>query len=35
MVDIRNLKIGYAPYSNSLEQPGDKRRFAYYAKQKK
>ena len=35
MVDISNLNIGYTPYSDNLEQPGDKRGFVYYAKQKK
>jgi hypothetical protein len=25
------LRIGYAPYDDSLQQPGDRRRFCYYA----
>src|ERR1700748_3598898 len=25
------LRIGYAPYDNSLQQAGDRRRFCYYA----
>jgi hypothetical protein len=29
---IKDLHVGYAPYSASLERPGDKRRFPYYAK---
>ena len=28
---LKNIRIGYVPMSNSLESPGDKRRFAYYA----
>ena len=27
----RNLRIGYVPYSRDLKQPGDRRRFCYYA----
>ena len=30
-MDLTKLKIGYLPYSNDLESPGDKRRFVYYA----
>lgn len=29
-----NYKIGYVPYSNDLSQPGDRRRFPYFAKRK-
>lgn len=29
--DLRHARIGYVPMSNSLNSPGDKRRFAYYA----
>jgi len=28
---LRHLRVGYVPMSQSLESPGDKRRFAYYA----
>lgn len=28
------LKIGYVPYSRSLDRPGDRRRFCYYAKKR-
>ena len=31
---LTNLKIGYVPYSNDLSQPGDRRRFPYFAKRK-
>ncbi len=33
-MDFRQLRIGYVPLSNNFEKPGDKRRFAYYAKQR-
>jgi hypothetical protein len=29
--DLRNLRVGYVPISKTLDSPGDKRRFAYYA----
>ena len=32
MANIRNLKIGYIPYSSDLSQPADRRRFPYFAK---
>lgn len=32
---MQNISIGYVPYSNTFERPGDKRRFVHYAKQKK
>jgi glycosyltransferase involved in cell wall biosynthesis len=28
---LRHARIGYVPYSSSLERPGDRRRFPYYA----
>ena len=31
-MDKENLRIGYVPMSNSLEAPGDRRRFVAYAK---
>jgi len=31
LVDLKNLRIGYVPISTSLNSPGDKRRFVYYA----
>ena len=31
---MRILKIGYVPISNTLNSPGDKRRFVYYANKK-
>ena len=33
--DIKKLKIGYAPYAFFPAKISDKRRFGYYAKQKK
>jgi len=30
----RNLKIGYVPYLNDMSQPGNRRRFPYFAKRK-
>ncbi len=30
-MDLKKLNIGYLPYSNNFQQPGDKRRFVYYA----
>ena len=35
MADIKKLKIGYAPYAFFPAKISDKRRFGYYAKQKK
>jgi len=32
LTNLKSLKIGYVPYSQSLTLPGDRRRFAYYAK---
>lgn len=29
--DLRDVRVGYVPYSNALDKPGDKRRFVYYA----
>ena len=29
--DLQHARIGYVPISNSLNSPGDKRRFTYYA----
>jgi len=29
--DLNQVRIGYVPYSDSLDRPGDRRRFAYYA----
>lgn len=31
-MDIREVKIGYVPYLQDLSQPGDRRRFPYFAK---
>ena len=31
---IKSLRIGYVPMSKSLNSPGDKRRFVYYANQR-
>jgi len=33
-MDLTNLRIGYVPYNNKLDQPGDNRRFFYYAKKR-
>ena len=33
-MDLTSLKIGYLPYSEDYEHPGDKRRFVYYAKKR-
>lgn len=30
-VNLNKLKIGYTPYSSNFSQPGDQRRFCYYA----
>lgn len=29
--DLREVRVGYVPYSAALDKPGDRRRFAYYA----
>jgi uncharacterized protein YkvS len=31
-MDFKNLKIGYVPYLPDLSQPGDRRRFPYFAR---
>src|ERR687885_693894 len=31
---LDGLRVGYAPLSPSLEQPGDRRRFVYYAQRR-
>jgi len=31
-MDLTKLRIGYVPYSQTFEKPGDKRRFVHYAK---
>lgn len=31
-MDLKNKRIGYTPYLPDLSQPGDRRRFPYYAK---
>lgn len=33
-VDPDNLRVGYVPYSPDLDRPGDRRRFAFYARQR-
>jgi len=33
-VDLTMLKIGYVPLTKTLDAPGDKRRFCFYAKQR-
>jgi len=30
-MDFKKLKIGYVPYLRDLSQPGDRRRFPYFA----
>jgi glycosyltransferase involved in cell wall biosynthesis len=32
---LSRLRIGYVPYSNSFEMPGDRRRFVHYARSRK
>lgn len=34
-MDFKNLKVGYSPNSLSLKAPGDRRRFVFYAQEKK
>ena len=29
--DSQHVRVGYLPYSNELDMPGDRRRFAFYA----
>ena len=33
-LSLRNLRIGYVPYGDTLSLPGDSRRFVYYAKKR-
>ena len=33
-MDLRNLRIGYVPYSPDLRYAGDRRRFCYYARKR-
>jgi len=33
-MDLQRLRIGYDPYSKQLRQPGDRRRFVFYAQQR-
>lgn len=33
-VATKDLRIGYVPYSRSLERPGDRRRFVHYARRR-
>ena len=33
-MDLTKLRIGYVPYSQNYESPGDKRRFVYYANER-
>jgi len=35
MKDFPGLRVGYAPCSDTLEAPGDRRRFCYYARKRK
>src|SRR3954453_21753582 len=32
---LAGLRVGYAPLSPTLEQPGDRRRFPYYAERRR
>src|SRR6266581_2375462 len=34
MADLSQLRIGYVPYRAALSGPGDRRRFAYYARKR-
>lgn len=34
IVDLTDLRIGYVPISDKFDQPGDNRRFCYYAKKR-
>ncbi|MBL8023370.1 MAG: hypothetical protein JNK54_03695 [Elusimicrobia bacterium] len=31
MVGLQSLRLGYVPYSNAFDHPGDRRRFCHYA----
>lgn len=33
-MDLNKLRIGYVPYTAKLDQPGDRRRFCYYARKR-
>ncbi len=33
-MNLKDLRIGYAPYDATLTQPGDRRRFCYYAEKR-
>ena len=33
-MDLHGLRIGYDPYSEQLNHPGDRRRFVYYAEKR-
>jgi glycosyltransferase involved in cell wall biosynthesis len=33
-MDMKDLRIGYVPYSMNLEGPGDRRRFCFYTKKR-
>src|SRR5689334_10865446 len=32
MLDLRDARIAYAPFDETFDRPGDRRRFCYYAK---
>src|SRR6266513_2522250 len=34
-MNLQHLKIGYWPYHTSLSSPGDRRRFIFYANERK
>lgn len=34
MKSLLDLRIGYVPFSSSLDKPGDRRRFCYYARKR-
>ena len=33
-MDLQQLRIGYVPYTPSLDKPGDRRRFVHYARRR-
>jgi glycosyltransferase involved in cell wall biosynthesis len=33
-MDLKNLRIGYVPFSKDLQQPSDRRRFCYWARKR-
>jgi len=33
-MSLKDLRVGYVPYSNNLQQASDRRRFCYYAKKR-